>query len=142
MSDLIFALQEHAKGTNQLVETTSQTSLFESINDQRIDRVRVLLESDKVDVNGHEQRGGFTPLMRACLIGNKDIVKLILKRSPIIDAQNNLKKTALMFACEGGCVDYFIKYFSCTCIYMIHLSKYVLTYKHNLNFSVVWCMQT
>ena len=87
-------------------------SLLEGVNEQNVKKVKQFLQ-EGCEINKQDERGGFTALMRACLLGNKDIVKLLLKKDPIIDIQNNLNKSALMFACEGGFKDI-----------AIHLVKY------------------
>ena len=70
--------------------------LIMAVNEQNLQSVKDLLQGDHIDIDGQDERGGFTALMRACLLGNKDIVKALLKKHPTIDIQNNLKRTALM----------------------------------------------
>ena len=78
------------------IEYRNENEYFlRAVNEQNAAKVKTFLQGE-VDVNYKDEKGGFTALMRACLLGNKEIVKLILKNRPIIDIQNNLNKTALM----------------------------------------------
>ena len=78
------------------IEYRNKNEYFlKAVNEQNAAKVKTFLQGE-VDVNYKDEKGGFTALMRACLLGNKEIVKLILKNRPIIDIQNNLNKTALM----------------------------------------------
>lgn len=81
--------------------------LINAINEQNLHKCKDYLQ-EECDIDYREERGGFTALMRACLLGNKAIVKLLLKKNPTIDIQNNLKKTALMVSRSAHHSSHFI----------------------------------
>ncbi len=63
--------------------------------------VAFLLSETEVDINGKNQRGGYTALHLACLFGSDNVVVVLLRNSATtVNVKNNRGLTPLYLACE------------------------------------------
>lgn len=79
------------------------TLLSYACESNEIDIVKMLLETDRIDVNAYSPKSGNTPLMIAIINKNSEIAELwINDKRTNINARNYYDRTALSFAVESN----------------------------------------
>ncbi|KAI8991308.1 ankyrin repeat-containing domain protein [Mycotypha africana] len=76
---------------------TSQDNLWVAAGDGQLDRVRELIEVDKIDVNSHDEFG-YTAMHAAVSYNQKEIVEYLLKNGANVDIEDFDKDTPLYVA--------------------------------------------
>ena len=105
---LMIAIREKAMRSVQVLLASPKTDIEASANNgdtalmiasytRNVEAVKALLAHD-AEVNRH----GWAPLHYAAVVGDVDIVKLLLDKSAYIDAESPNKTTPLMMAARGG----------------------------------------
>lgn len=79
------------------------TLLSYACESNEIDIVKMLLETDRIDVNAYSPKSGNTPLMIAIINKNSEIAELLINdKRTNINARNYNDRTALTFAVESN----------------------------------------
>lgn len=100
------------RGSSYPIQVAAEAPPGEENQEEAREIVRLLVEDYKCDVNALDKRGSTTPLMRACAVGNLEMVKLLVELGANVDADNMEGWRALISACDGGhadIVDFLIK---------------------------------
>ena len=78
------------------------TALHIACRESNTEAVKILLENGaSLNIADNE---GWTPLMRASLVGNADIVEMLIAKNAKADAFNSIGETALMHATTSRCL--------------------------------------
>jgi len=78
------------------------TALHIACRESNTEAVKILLENGaSINIADNE---GWTPLMRASLVGNADIVEMLIAKNAKADAFNSIGETALMHATTSRCL--------------------------------------
>ncbi|GAM25600.1 hypothetical protein SAMD00019534_087750 [Acytostelium subglobosum LB1] len=92
--DLNIAMFKNKKGV---------TALHFAAENNQMGAMRLLLEEEKADVNVPEKSTKYTPLMKACIQGHIDMVKLLVEEGKAdIEKKDKFKHTAIMLAAKNG----------------------------------------
>jgi hypothetical protein len=79
------------------------TALHIACRESNTEAVKILLENGaNVNIADNE---GWTPLMRASLVGNAQIVEMLIVKNAKADAFNSIGETALVHATNSRCLD-------------------------------------
>ncbi|XP_074648935.1 uncharacterized protein LOC141904262 [Tubulanus polymorphus] len=82
-----------------------KTALHQAVLDERVSQVRILVTKYNVNVDKKDMYGR-TPLMLACLVGNRVIgakmAVLLLRAGALLGVKDNLGRTAMAYACLNG----------------------------------------
>lgn len=98
---IVFFLCAELLGSPSSFGKNDATLLIAAIQAGDVAGVAKVLESGG-NVNAAMAQGGVTPLMAAAERGNADILKLLLRRNPDLNAKESKGFTALMIAAKSG----------------------------------------
>ena len=102
-------VQEHEETAAPLMSPRGKrpvkTALHQAVLDLRIHQVRLLVEKHGANVDSRDIYGR-TPLMLACLLDNTEygmkMMRIFLRANAFINIKDNMKRTALHYACMKG----------------------------------------
>lgn len=80
-------------------------NIWDAIYNNKVDRVRELIKDPNFDINEVDEECGLTNLSMACLCGNTDVVKELLKHKDIDVNKGGYEENAFYFACSLGRID-------------------------------------
>ncbi|MDR1366882.1 MAG: ankyrin repeat domain-containing protein [Puniceicoccales bacterium] len=92
---------------NWIVEeanTRKEKELIDAVAESDLEKIRHLLTMDGLNIN-YQDRRGYTPLMWAVAMGDIDITRAILAKTPNLNLKNNEGKTVLDIAGQNSIPD-------------------------------------